>query len=163
MTTYVNFTPSPAAPFQFQATLDGEQYTIIVTWNLFGQRFYANCYTLSGALVFSLPLVGSSVGRTIQTATWANNLATITTSIPHGFTVGTIANLTIGGMSPDGYNGTYQCSVINSTQVVYSLPNDPGVISSPGYMYYNINLAAGYFSTSSLVFRTANLQFEITP
>lgn len=58
MTTY-DFQPSVNAPFQFQPTLDGQTYTVIVTWNLFGQRYFVSCYSLAGALVFSVPMVGS--------------------------------------------------------------------------------------------------------
>jgi hypothetical protein len=59
MTTFTDFTPSASAPFQFQPTFDGATYTVIVTWGLFGQRYYVNCYTVPGALVYSLPLIGS--------------------------------------------------------------------------------------------------------
>lgn len=58
MTTYL-FAPSPTAPFQFQPTLDGEVYHVVVTWNLFGQRYYVNVMTTSGALVLCLPMIGS--------------------------------------------------------------------------------------------------------
>lgn len=58
-TTYIDFTPSASAPFQFQATLDGAVYTVILTWNLFGQRYYVNIYTLDGTRVLSIPLIGS--------------------------------------------------------------------------------------------------------
>lgn len=58
-TIYVPFNPAPNANFQFQATLDGNLYTIIVNWNLFGERFYINIFTLVGERVLSLPLIGS--------------------------------------------------------------------------------------------------------
>lgn len=35
MTTSTAFTPTPLAAFQFQAVLDGDQYTVIVTWNVY--------------------------------------------------------------------------------------------------------------------------------
>lgn len=60
MTTYT-FTPSSTSLFSFQPTLDGKAYNIVVSWNLFGQRYYLNCYDLSGNLVFCLPLIGSPV------------------------------------------------------------------------------------------------------
>lgn len=59
MTTVTPFVPSLLAPFQFQPTLDGQVYTVIVTWNLAGQRYYVNVYTLQGVLIASLPLIGS--------------------------------------------------------------------------------------------------------
>lgn len=58
MTTY-QFTPNTVAPFQFQPTLDDSVYTVIVTWNLFGQRWYINLYALDGSLVVCTPNVGS--------------------------------------------------------------------------------------------------------
>ncbi len=90
MTTFVNFTPAVTAPFQFNAALDGAQYTVILTWNLFGQRYYVNLYTLSGTLVVALALVGSPLDK-------------------------------------------------------------------------DIDLVEGYFTTSTLIYREANRQFEISP
>ena len=90
MTTIIPFEPTASAPFQFQATLDGQIYTCAVTWNLFGQRWYLGCYTLTGTLMFNRALVGSPLG-------------------------------------------------------------------------YDINLAAGIFTTSALVYRAPTGQFEISP
>ena len=90
MTTYVNFTPSASAAFQFQATLDGQIYNVVVTWNLFGQRYYINVYDLSNNRIVSQPMLPSPIG-------------------------------------------------------------------------YNLNLVGGYFTTSSLVWRVDNNQFEISP
>jgi hypothetical protein len=58
-TKYILFSPSPTSNFKFEVTLDNADYTIIVNWNLFGQRYYVNIYDLSGALVATLPLIGS--------------------------------------------------------------------------------------------------------
>lgn len=57
----VPFVPTTNAPFQFQLTLAGSDYTAIVTWNLFGARFWFNLYTVQGVRVVSLPLAGSSL------------------------------------------------------------------------------------------------------
>lgn len=59
MTTVVQFQPSTTNAFQFQPTLDGDIYTCIVTWNLYGQRFYINVIGLDGTLIFTLALIGS--------------------------------------------------------------------------------------------------------
>jgi hypothetical protein len=59
VTTYVPFQPSALQNFQFAATFDGSDYSITITWNYWGQRFYANCATTQGALVYSLPLIAS--------------------------------------------------------------------------------------------------------
>jgi len=59
MATVVPFAPTLAQPFQFQPTLDNQVYTCVVLWNVAGQRYYLNCYTLAGTLVFSRAMVGS--------------------------------------------------------------------------------------------------------
>lgn len=53
------FAPSPSGPFTFTPTLDGTQYTAIVTWNVFGQRYYVNIYTLQGVRICTVPMIGS--------------------------------------------------------------------------------------------------------
>lgn len=65
-TTYIDFSPSLSAPFQFGATFDGGLYTVIVTWNLFGQRWYVNIYDTNNTLIVCLPMVGSPVGFNIS-------------------------------------------------------------------------------------------------
>lgn len=90
MTTYVDFAPLYTQAFSFQPVLDGQTYTCIVTWNLFGQRWYINLYDVTNALIVCTPLIAS--------------------------------------------------------------PND-----------YDINLVGGYFTTSTMVFREANQQFEVSP
>lgn len=90
MTTYIAFQPSLQTPFQFQATFDGAIYTVVCTWNLFGQRFYINVYDTSNNLIVCRPQVGSPAT-------------------------------------------------------------------------YNLNLVAGYFQNSVLVYRTGTGNFEIDP
>jgi hypothetical protein len=164
MTTYFPFTPSAAQAFNFQPTLDGQEYNVTVVWSLFGQRYYVTCTTLTGALIFHVPLIGSSVGNNIQAASWdaSSNTATITTVLPHGFKVGRIINLTIVDMHPDTYNGAQICCAINRTQLTFPITSDPGTVSTLGSIQYNINLAAGYFA-STLVYRTTNDTFEVSP
>ncbi len=65
-TTYIPFVPSSTSNFQFQATLDGKMYVGIVTWGLFGQRYYLNLYSTTGTLIVSLPLIGSPDGYDIS-------------------------------------------------------------------------------------------------
>jgi hypothetical protein len=59
MTTFIQFSPTPTAPFQFQATFDNASYNVIVTSNYFGQRYYLNVYSIQGVLQYCLPLIGS--------------------------------------------------------------------------------------------------------
>lgn len=60
MATIFPFTPSSVSPFQFTPTLDGQQYNCIVTWNLFGKRWWINLYTLANVLVLARAMVGSA-------------------------------------------------------------------------------------------------------
>ena len=69
MTTYIPFAPSSTSNFRFQPTLDGQQYTAIITWNLFGQRYYLNLYTTQNVLVLCVPLIGSPDNYSISMVT----------------------------------------------------------------------------------------------
>ena len=66
MTTLFPFVPSPQSAFQFQPIFDGDTYTCTVTWNLFGQRWYVNCYDLSGTWIFTVARIGSPAGYDIS-------------------------------------------------------------------------------------------------
>ena len=56
----------------------------------------------------------------------------VTTSSPHGFTVGDTVNLTIAGAVPAGYNGTYPCSITGTSAFTYQLQTTPGGETTPG-------------------------------
>lgn len=80
MSQLVQFSPTTDAPFSFLATLDGGQYNVVITWNLFGRRFYINVYSATGAdpLVMCRALVGSvqgSVGQINLVAGYFNTSA----------------------------------------------------------------------------------------
>jgi len=57
--TLYQFTPGLDTNFTFQPTIGAQQYTVVVVWQLFGQRWMVNLYTLQQALVFSRPLRAS--------------------------------------------------------------------------------------------------------
>lgn len=162
MTTITPFSPSAATPFQFNPTLDGQVYSAIITWNLFGQRWYANLYALDGVRVFTLPLIGSAVGINLQTLSWALGTVTAVTSIPHGYKVGATIRLTITGVVPDGYNGTFDCLITGDSQFTYQMPTALAGMTQAGVVSYDISLTAGYFA-STMVFREPNQQFEVSP
>lgn len=163
MTTYYNFTPSAVQPFQFQPTLDGNTYNVTVTWNVYGQRWYVNVFTLNGDLVFSLPLIGSPSLINLQALSWANGEVTATTAVPHGYAIGKTVALTFAGSSPDAYNGPFDAMSVGPNSLSYPLAEDPGQATVLGTVGYNIDLAGGYFETSTLVFREASNQFEVSP
>lgn len=59
MTTLTPFTPTLNTNFSFQPTLDGQQYSALVAWSLFGQRWIIYVYTSQGVLVVQKPFTGS--------------------------------------------------------------------------------------------------------
>ena len=169
MTTFIDFTPSTAQAPQFLVTLDGNQYNVIVTSNFFrnGQGgnggYYVNVVALDGTLVIARALVGSPVGLQLQALSWASvGKVTATTVNPHGYKVGRIITLAITGCSPDAYNGTFQCLITGPSTFTYVMSSNPGVATVFGQASYNINLVAGLFD-STLVYRPANGQFEVSP
>ena len=163
MTTFFEFIPSAVSPFSFQPTLDGTVYQVTVTWNLFGQRYYANCYTLDGTLVFSLPLIGSPSGINLQDLVWQpGGAVTATVVTPHGLPIGAVGHFTIVDTTPDSYNGTFQVAALTATSFNYPLASDPGSPTKLGSAQYNINIAGGYF-TSTLVWRPSSNRFEVSP
>ena len=162
MTTYFAFQPSPSVAPSFQPTLDGSQYTITVLWSLAGQRYYVQCQTLTGQLVFFLPLIGSSTGMAVQSVSWVPNTITVSVAQPHNFSIGSIVNLTFDGMMPSTFNGIFPCLITSPTQFTYTQASNPGQIVSLGFVSYNIDIAAGYFN-STMVYREDNQNFEVSP
>lgn len=166
MTTFTDFVPSSIKPFQFQLTLDGASYTLVVTWGLAGQRWYVNLYDQTGIIVFYLPLIGSSNAMAIESLTWSatTHLVTATTSRPHGLELGTVVTLTISNVFPSAYNGIINLMPIGSRVLTYYRATEPGGDATiQGTIGRDINLGAGYLKTSTLVFREATQQFEVSP
>lgn len=65
---------------------------------------------------------GSAVA--VATASWSGGVATLTTVGNHGFATGN--NVTVSGVLPGGYNGTFPITVASTTQFRYGLAADPG-------------------------------------
>lgn len=166
MTTFVDFLPTATKPFQFNPTLDGASYSLVVTWGLAGQRWYFNLYDQTGALVVYLPLIGSPSGVDIESMTWdqTTRLVTVTTALPHRLWLGVPVTLTISDMLPVAFNGVFDLLPIGPQTLTYSQPDDPGGPSTTqGIIGRDIDLVAGYFKTSTLVFREHTKQFEVAP
>jgi len=53
------FAPSTSANFQFTATLDGNPYTVICTFNTYGQRYYINVFDSTQTRTLTRPVVPS--------------------------------------------------------------------------------------------------------
>lgn len=162
METIFPFQPSNQTPPQFSPTFDGTQYTVILTWSLFGQRYYINIYTLAGVLIVSLPLVESPSSLPIESLSWDLNTSTVSliTANPHGFSIDSVTNLAVSGCTPDVYNGTFLMVAQDTMTLQYALSPDPGLASALGAVSYDISMTAGYFA-STLVFRGG--QFIVSP
>lgn len=164
MTAYP-FIPSVTAPFQFQPTLDGTQYVATVRWNIASQRWYLFVDQVSGANVLTLGMTGSPIGVAVSSADFdeAALVVDLITAFPHGYAIGATINLSVRGMAPDGWNGSFQCFITGPNGISYSLATNPGAATMLGAVTYDINLAAGYFQDSSLVWRPGAAQIEVTP
>jgi hypothetical protein len=72
--------------------------------------------------------------RTVSNATWATNVATLTTSAAHGLAVG--ARIRVAGVTPSGYNGIYTTTTgTTGSTVKYAKTSDPGAFSAAGLLY----------------------------
>lgn len=163
--TIFPFQPSRQSAPQFTPTFDGQQYLVQVTASVrFGQRYYVQCSALDGTPQFFLPLIESDVGKAIESLTWdeLTGEAQGVTSAPHGYEIGSSAELTISGASPSDYNGTFYVLITGPNSFSFPLPlsTDPGASTVPGVLSYDISMTAGYFN-STLVYR--NSQFEVNP
>ena len=163
MTTYFAFVPSLSAAPRFQPTLDGEQYVCSCFWNLFAQRYYLNCVDSNGDLIFSLPLVETPAAIALNSVTWSEltGHVTATTQTPHGYPLGAAVELTIAGCSPVGYNGAQLVMITGPSAFTYPLDADPGAAIVSGSATQMVNLAGGYFLTSTIIYR--NQTFEVSP
>jgi hypothetical protein len=65
-TNIIQFAPSISANFQFKATLDGLVYNVVVTYNIYGERYYINIYDTSNTLILCMPLIGSPLEYNIS-------------------------------------------------------------------------------------------------
>jgi len=157
------FIETTLVPFSFQPTLDGQTYGASVPWSLFGRRYYLQLNDRNGVLVLYTALIGSPIGVDIQSVTWAVGTVTVLTAAPHGYAIGETVELTLTGCIPVEYNGIVEATITSEFTFTYPLAANPGDISTPGHVDYNINLVKGYFTNSTLVYRQSNAQFIVTP
>lgn len=183
MTTIVPFSPSLTVPgnvpWQSNVTLDGSLYTLTAFWLTYAQRWYIQLTALDGTLVFFRPLIGSGTPAALVTMAWVDGnpasdpalappdspsgIVTVTTGTPLGYAAGATVTFTISGSNPAGYDGTYPSLVTGPSSLSYPLASNPGAVVSVGSLSVDVNLAWPYFQTSTLVFRDAAQQFEVTP
>jgi hypothetical protein len=59
--------------------------------------------------------------ETIATTVLAGTTVTVTTTTPHGYPTGIDMIMTMAGITPVGYNGTYLCSITGASTFTYDL------------------------------------------
>ena len=62
----------------------------------------------------------------IATIAWTTGVVALTTSLPHGIPVGETTTITVAGVTPAGYNGTFTATSATTTELTYSLASNPG-------------------------------------
>lgn len=70
--------------------------------------------------------------KTISAMTWLANVVTVTLTAAHGWPVGQSLSITIAGVTPTAYNGTYTCSITTTTAFTYALTPNPGSMTVAG-------------------------------
>jgi hypothetical protein len=163
MTTYVTLVPNTTGPFIFPAVLDGQVYNVSVTWPVYSKRPYFTITGSNNSLIVTKALVGSVNRMPLSSLVWSQGAVVALTQAPHGLGIGTLVNLTIGDTVPIGYSGDYLCTVLSPRAISYPLPAFPGLPTVAGSYGPDLNLIQGYFVNSTMVFRTAMNQFEISP
>jgi hypothetical protein len=162
MPTIFPFHPSSIEAPTFSANLDGDQYNCSVTWNVAAQRYYVNCFNLSGARVFTVALVETPRALTIDQLAWNINRKVVQAllSVEHFFPLGQEVLLTLEGADQPLYNGTFLCLVDGPKTFSYYVGSDPGHAQQFGSVSQLVNLGGGYFN-STLVYR--DNAFEVRP
>ena len=85
------FQPAPrSGPFQFTPTLDGTQYNAVVTWNVYGQRWYVSIYDLSGNLVVARPVVPTGDPQPLAPPVMTEMIASMAWAPANGGTVSVV-------------------------------------------------------------------------
>lgn len=159
MTTIIPFTPSIDAPFQFQLTLDGQPYTAIITWNVFGQRYYVNIYAADGTRVLTQARIDSM--NHVQIGALTTVLGSRYAVVDSGTDLTSVGNGTVLLSSSVNVGTT-----ISAVEGLNLLLDQPAIVTgtdTAAQLSNDINMVGGYFLTSSLVYRAAATQFEVSP
>lgn len=162
MTQIFRLVPSNTQAPSFSPILDGDPYTVVVTWNVSAQRFYINIYSVGGTLVCSVPLIASTSGVPLASLVYdpAQKMMIATRAARFWRPIGQIVQFTLQDCDPASLNGQYDCTVMSATQFSFPIDSDPGPIKQPGSNQRYMDMLGPWFS-SSMIFR--NSQFEVRP
>lgn len=147
--------------------MDGKTVTVEVRWSIFRQDWRVSLYDQDGNRIVSRALVGSPDPVATAAVVWNSAAARveITTVAAHGLAPGDVAEWTLRNVSPIGFNGADAMRALSPTVLAYDQSASPGAAAATvqGVVGCDIDLAAGYFNTSTLVFRASSRQFEVGP
>lgn len=162
MTTYLPFRASNTNAPRLTVTLDYQDITMIVTWNVASQRYFINLYTLDGVWVCTVPLVETSRGQRVLEMVYDPFQGVLIGKMeaPMYRTPGQIVDYTLEDFSPTQINGLKQCLTLVDQRFAFPA-TDPGVINVMGHASRYMNMIQGYFQYSTLIYR--NGQFETNP
>ena len=106
-----------------------------VAWRLPNTAHTADFINCNVTPVFKMSQLPAKT-LTISSITWSRGLATITVSSWHGLSPGkNCANITVAGVTPSRYNGTFMgANVVGHNQFTYPV-SDPGGASSGGTVF----------------------------
>ena len=160
MSTTVPFAPSTTSAFTFQPTINGTQYTAVVTWNMVEQRYYLNLYSVSGALVICTAVVssGPQLGATLTWSSQGGGLATAVTNAPHNVPIGQLANVYIS-QTGTAFDGQWQVLSTGPSTFTYALGNPDDNQPLIGQLSFNVNLVA-FLGGGFLLYRYSSGVFE---
>jgi hypothetical protein len=68
----------------------------------------------------------------LSTLTFSTSVVTAAAAAPHGFTIGDTLEITIFGVLPAGYNGTFLATVTTAEAFTYPLATNPGIMTAAG-------------------------------
>lgn len=174
MTTIIPFVPSNIRAPRISMTLDGQDCTVLITFNVSAQRYYINVYDNNNNWLLTVPLISSPPGRKIDTVVWDQFLGIVTVTLqnPELWPVplshegiatkpGTVIEYTLQGFQPDTYNGKFLGLHVNSTTFTIPMVNDPGHLVMMGSAHRFLNMVGSIFRTSTLIYR--NGAFQVDP
>lgn len=162
MNTYP-FNPTPLQNVTFNPVLNGQTYTAVVTWSVFGQRWYLNLSDSNGNLIVSTALVSSQDPQALASISWKQNVVTAETVAPHWLPLGSQALLYLSGNAPDAYNGFVLADVSGPSEFTFALTTDPGQSTAVGVFGSVVDLSAGLVPGAMLLFFAGAMQFATTP
>lgn len=88
----------------------------------------------------------ASAAITVTGGSWSSNVATLTFSTSYPFQAGD--TVTVSGVNPSGYNGTYVLTAGGSGAISYALTSNPGAYVSGGTITSTEGISVSFSTTS---------------